>query len=136
MKIKVLSKKVTIIDEKGKENTFYRYFTPVKISVVDVDGKNLGIQEKSLSVHFTKKATKKLLDDKVFSTFECKPEDVGCPYVYHIMPKEATNDDRAKNDVWIRDFETETPIPYTNPKSTCQFVTEETSEPVEIIDND
>ena len=134
MKIKVLSKKVTITNEKGKENTFYRYFTPVRIHVIDVDGKDLGEKEMNLSVHFTKEVMKKLKDEKVFSIFECKPEDVGFPYTYH-TPKDKTSDDEnSKNHVWIRNFISEEPIPYTAPNNTCVFVTEEQSEPVEIID--
>ena len=63
MKIKVLSKKVVTTDAKGKENQFYRYFTPVNIQVVkkNSDGTetDLGIQQKSLLVHFRKSASKK-----------------------------------------------------------------------------
>ena len=135
MKIKVLSSKKTITNEKGKETTFYRYFTPVRIHVIDLDGNDIGEQEKSLSVHFTKVASKKLKDEKVFSIFECKSEDVGFPYTYKMLPPDATDEERSKNDVWIRDFDNENPIPYTPKQSTCVFLTdEEQSEPIEIID--
>ena len=68
MKIKVLSKKVITTDAKGKENVFYRYFTPVTIQVIKKHengqaDEDLGLQEKSLRVHFTKSALKKLDDE-------------------------------------------------------------------------
>lgn len=137
MKIRVFSKKETIINEKGKENTFYRYFTSVKIQVIDdSDGKDLGIQEKSLRVHFTKDAMKKLKSDKVFSIFECKGEDVGHPFVYHIPKDKKDNESWAKNDVWIRDFDSETEIPFTPANNTCEFLTDEPdTESVEIVED-
>lgn len=134
MKIKVLSKK-QIITKDGKEKTFYRYFTPVKIRVIDSDGSDLGIQDKNLEIHFTKSAMKKVKDEKIFSIFECKGEDVGFPYVYKV-PKDKTSDDEwSKNHVWIRDFISETEIPYEPQENTCSFVVdEEETESVEIVE--
>lgn len=135
MKLKVLSSKQTITLENGKKKEFYRYFTPVEIQVISADGKDLGIQKRNLSVKFTKDAMKKLSDDKVFSIFECKGEDVSHPYVYQ-EPKDITNkDETSKNDVWVRGWIKETPIPYSAPQNTCSFmVDEEDTESVEITE--
>ena len=138
MKIKVLSSKQVITDDKGKEKTFYRYFTPVEIQVVGSDGEDLGIQKKNLEVHFTKLALRKVADEKIFSIFECRGEDVGFPFVYR-HPKDLKNDEEwAKNHVWIRDFIKETPIPFEpkqSTKNTCTFlVDEEETESVELVE--
>ena len=144
MKIKVLSKKVITTDVKGKENVFYRYFTPVKIQVIvkheNEDGtiteKDLGIQEKSLPVHFTKSATKKLNDDKVFAiiTIE-KGENIQLPFVYVIKENLDGMEYPDTNDVWIRDFDKYEEIPYTPKQSTCvPIVDEKETEPVEIVE--
>lgn len=138
MKIKVLSSKQIITDEKGKEKTFYRYFTPVEIEVIDSDGTSLGIQKKNLQVHFTKVASKKLKDEKVFSIITSKGEDVGFPFQYRI-PKDKTDEDEyAKNHVWIRDIISEEPIPFEpkqSSKNTCTFlVDEEETDSVEIVE--
>lgn len=144
MKIKVLSKKVITTDTKGKENVFYRYFTPVKIQVIvkheNEDGtiteKDLGIQEKSLAVHFTKSAIKKLDDEKVFAilTIE-KGENIQLPFVYTINENLDGTEYPDSNDVWVRDFDKLEEIPYTPKQSTCvPIVDEEETEPVEITE--
>lgn len=141
MKIKVLSKKVITTDAKGKENVFYRYFSPVRIQVVKktLDGKeeDLGIQEKSVVVHFTKSAMKKLDDEKVFAiiTIE-KGENIQLPFVYTLIEKEDGSLEYAEtNDIWIRDFDSLDEIPFKPRESTCvPILDEEESEPVEIIE--
>ena len=141
MKIKVLSKKVITTDTKGKENVFYRYFTPVRIQVLKhyENGKeeDLGIQEKSLVVHFTKTAMKKLDDEKVFAiiTIE-KGENIQLPFVYNINVKEdGTIEYSDSNDVWVRDFDKLEEIPYTPKHSTCvPILDEKETEPVEIVE--
>lgn len=134
MKIKVLSKKVITTDAKGKENIFYKYFTPVDIQVVKKheNGKeeDLGIQRKNLEVHFTKVASKKLDDDKVFAIIGSeKGENIQLPYVYTIIVKsDGTLEYPDSNNVWVRDFETYDEIPYTAKKSTCVPVLEDETE--------
>ena len=89
LKIKVLSKKVITTDSKGKENVFYRYFSPVRIQCFDENGKDLGILEKSISVHFTKTASKKLKDDKVFAIIGAeKGENIQLPFVWKVTKDE------------------------------------------------
>lgn len=129
MKIKVLSKKQKIT-KNGKEKTFWRYFTPVRIEVIDTDGKSLGIQEKSLRVHFTKECAKKLTDEKVFAIFECeKPEDYRLPFQYQIIDySTATEEEKSVNDVWIRDFKTIKEVPYKGKQSTCEPVIDDEDE--------
>lgn len=142
MKIKVLSKKVIMTDEKGKEKTFYRYFSPVKIQVIrkhwDGNEEDLGIQEKSIAVHFTKTASKKLDDDKIFAIFTInKGENIQLPYTYIINVKEDGSCEYPdENDCWIRDFDQMKEIPYTPKQSTCIPVLddEEETEPVEIVE--
>ena len=143
MKIKVLSKKVITTDAKGKENVFYRYFTPVTIQVIKKyeDGRkdeDLGIQEKSLVVHFTKSASKKLNDDRVFAIIEtAKGENIQLPFVYTIIEKvDGTIEYPDTNDVWVRDFDSIKDIPYTPRKSTCvpKLDEESETEPVEIVE--
>ena len=129
MKIKVLSKKQKIT-KNGKEKTFWRYFTPVRIEVIDTDGKSFGIQEKSLRVHFTKDCSKKLTDEKVFAIFECeKPEDYQLPFQYHVLDyATATEEEKSANDVWIRDFASMKEIPYKGKQSTCEPVIDDEDE--------
>jgi len=141
MKIKVLSKKVITTDAKGKENVFYRYFSPVRIQVIKKlpNGKeeDLGIQQKSLNVHFTKSASKKLDDDKVFAIIGSeKGENIQLPFVYYIIEKEDGSIEYPDdNDIWVRDFDSYKEIPYTARKSTCEpIVDEEETEPVEITE--
>ena len=143
MKIKVLSKKVITTDTKGKENVFYRYFTPVKICVIrkHEDGtapEDMGIQEKSLRVHFTKTAMKKLDDEKVFAilTIE-KGENIQLPFVYTIIQKSDGTIEypEDKNDAWVRDFDKLEEIPYTPKENTCvPILDEKETEPVEIVE--
>ena len=139
MKIKVLSSKQVITDKNGKEKTFYRYFTPVEIDVIDENGNSLGLQQKSLEVHFTKSAMKKVKEEKIFSIFECDGKDVGFPFVFRIPKDKSSEEEWNKNHVWIRDFKTETPLPFDAKESsnnTCRFlVDEEETEPVEIVED-
>ena len=134
MKIKVLSKKVVTTDEKGKENVFYKYFTPVNIQVVrkHENGleEDLGIQRKNLEVHFTKIASKKLDDDKVFAIIGSeKGEDIQLPYVFTIIVKsDGTMEYPDSNNVWIRNIDSYEEIPYIGKKSTCVPVLEEETE--------
>lgn len=146
MKIKVLSKKVIITTTdsktgKEKENVFYKYFTPVQIQVIrkHENGKDedLGIQEKNLEVHFTKSASKKLPDERVFAIIgTSKGEDIQLPYVYTIIEKtDGSLEYPDSNNVWIRDYETFEEIPYTAKKSTCvPILDEKETEPVEIVE--
>lgn len=144
MKIKVLSKKVITTDQKGKENVFYRYFTPVKIQVIvkheNEDGTitetDKGIQEKSLPVHFTKSAMKKIDDEKVFAILTIKKgENIQLPFVYVIKETSKGIEYPDTNDVWIRDFDKFEEIPYTPKQSTCvPIVDEKETEPVEIVE--
>ena len=126
MKIKVLSKKVITTDAKGKEKVFYRYFTPVSIQVIKKyeNGQaeeDLGIQDKSLRVHFTKSALKKLDDEKVFAIIGSeKGENIQLPFVYIILEKaDGTIEYPDTNDVWVRDFDSFKEIPFEPRKSTC-----------------
>lgn len=124
MKIKVLSKKkIKIVN--GKESTFYTYFSPCMIQCFDKDGNDLGIQERNISVHFRKVASKKLDDEKVFAFIgSSKPEDIQLPFVY----KPEFNDDTGKweyDEIWIADFETFEPIPYKGRESTCVPILDE-----------
>lgn len=129
MKIKVLSNKRTKVDEKGKETTFYTYFSPVMIHVIDENGEDLGEQKKNISIHFTKLAMKKIPDDKVFAIIgSSKTEDIQLPFVYHM------GDTDGKNDGWVKDFETFDVIPFTPKQSTCKPILEEESEPIEIVE--
>ena len=141
MKIKVLSKKVITTDAKGKENVFYRYFTPVNIQVIKKyeNGKDedLGIQEKSLAVHFRKVALKKLDDERVFAIIGSeKGENIQLPFVYIInVHEDGSIDYPDSNDVWVRDFDSYEEIPFTPRKSTCvPIVDEEETEPIEITE--
>ena len=125
MKIKVLSKKVTI-EEDGKKKSFYRYFSPCMIEVIDQNtGKNLGIQKKNIEVHFTKKASKKLDDEKVFAIFTCdKLEDYQFPFRYEIKENAETGEVEIPQ-IWIREFSKVEPIPYKAKESTCQPILDE-----------
>lgn len=141
MKIKVLSKKVIATDTKGKENVFYKYFSPVRIQVIvkHANGKDedLGIQEKSLKVHFTKSASKKLNDDKVFAIIGSeKGENIQLPFVYTIIEKEdGTKEYPDTNEIWVRDFDSYEEIEYAARKSTCvPIIDEKETEPVEIVE--
>ena len=142
MKIKVLSKKVITTDAKGKDNEFYRYFSPVRIQVIKKfeDGRkdeDLGIMEKGLQVHFRKTASKKLKDDKVFAIIGSeKGENIQLPFVFTIIEKnDGTLEYPDTNDIWVRDFDTYTEIPYTARKSTCEpILDEEETESVEIVE--
>lgn len=132
MKIKVLSKK-EVVAKKGKEITFYRYFTPVEIEVIDTNGNSLGIQQKNLSVHFTTDASKLLDDDKVFAVFDGDSEQISLPFQYRI-PKDVTDEEEhKKNYVWIRGWKAMKKIPFKGKQSTCKPIlddeeeTEETS---------
>ena len=140
MKIKVLSKKIVTSKENGKENVFYRYFTPVQVKVIkkhaDGSEEDCGLQKKVLAVHFTKTATKKLSDDKVFAilTIE-KGENIQLPFVFIISEKEdGTLEYPDTNDVWIRDFDKYEEIPFKPQESTCTPIIEEDTEPVEIVE--
>ena len=128
MKLKVLSKK-EVIEKDGKKQTFYRYFTPVQIEVVE-NGESHGIQEKNLRVHFTKKASKKLDDEKVFAIFEIEnPEDIQLPYQFKVIDyATATDDEKSVNDVWIRDFKEFKVIPYKGKQATCVPVIDDEEE--------
>lgn len=132
--VKVLSKKVTI-EKDGKKKVFYRYFTPVMIEVIE-NGESLGIQERSLDVHFTKDASKQLakFTDKD-SIFAVIGGNIGLPYVYEIKE----NEDGSINvpQCWIRSVESYKEIPFTPRKSTCQPILDEESdnEPVELTED-
>ena len=135
MKIKVLSKKVITTDAKGKENVFYRYFTPVTIQVIKKHengqpDEDLGMQDKSLKVHFTKSALKKLDDEKVFAIIGSeKGENIQLPFVFQIIEKaDGTIEYPDTNDVWVRDFDSFKEIPLTPRKSTCVPKLDEESE--------
>lgn len=144
MKIKVLSKKVITTDAKGKENVFYRYFTPVRIQVIvkheNEDGsiteQDCGIQKKSLAVHFTKSAMKKLDDEKLFAVLTIeKGENIQLPFVYVIKELLDGTEYPDSNDVWIRDFDKIEEIPFTPKQSTCvPLLDEEETEPIEITE--
>lgn len=143
MKIKVLSKKVITTDAKGKENVFYRYFTPVTIQVIKkhengTPDEDLGLQDKSLVVHFTKSALKKLDDEKVFAIIGSeKGENIQLPFVYTIIEKlDGSIEYPDTNDVWVRDFDSFKEIPYTPRKSTCvpKLDEESETEPIEIVE--
>ena len=132
--VKVLSKKV-VIEKDGKKKVFYRYFTPVRIHVIK-DGEDLGEQEKSLEVHFTKDASKQLVkftDEE--SIFAIIGGNIGLPYVYEVKE----NEDGSINlpQCWIRSVESYKEIPFTPKKSTCQPILEEESdtEPVELTED-
>ena len=126
MKIKVLSKKETAV-VKGKETTFYRYFTPVEIEVFK-DGISQGIQKKTIEVHFTKVASKQLKDEKVFAIID---GDIGLPNVYEVEERE---DGTLKfPQAWVRSIDSMKDIPYTPKASTCRpLLDEEETESVEI----
>ena len=143
MKIKVLSQKHIVTRENGKQDVFYSYFSPCKIHVIDKDGNDIGEQLKNIDVHFTKVATKKLPDDKVFAIIgSTKPENIQLPYVYKVSKNEETGE-ISYPTIWIRDFDSYEEIPYTSKKSTCKPVIDEPSsvqteeqesEPVEIVE--
>lgn len=137
MKLKVLTKKENI-EVKGKAKTIYRYFSPVKIQVIDADGNDLGIQEKNISVHFTMECEKKLPQKMLFGIFEFEnPEDYQLPY---LLDERLYNDEEKKtyNYIWIRNFKSIKDIPYKGRATTCQPLVdeedEETTEPVEIVE--
>ena len=123
MKIKVLSSKQTIT-LNGKKKTFYRYFSPCRIQVIDDNGEDLGICEKNINVSFTKDAGKKLPDEKVFAIFESsKPEDISLPYVWKKTKNPETGEDEYPR-IWIRSWEKMTPVkPRVN--NTCEPILEE-----------
>ena len=132
-KIKVLSKK-EVVTINGKKKEFFRYFSPCNIEVVE-NGQSQGVQLRNLRVHFTKNASKKLNDEKVFAIFTCeKSEDYQLPQKFEVIDySTATDDEKGKNDIWIRDFVEMKEIPFKPRESTCQPVlddeleTEETS---------
>ena len=126
-KIKVLSKKEPI-KKDGKDLTIWRYFAPVDIEVIEND-KSLGIQRKNLKVHFTKKASKKLDDEKVFAIFTCDAEDIQLPYQFKVIDYAvATDDEKGQNDVWIRNFSEMKKIPFKPKESTCKPVIDDEEE--------
>ena len=131
MKIKVLSKKVTITGEKGKENVFYRYFSPVNIQVLE-NGKDMGVQEKSISVHFTKKAMKQIEDEQIFAIID---GDISLPYVYEVKTDEKTGE-LVYPEIWVREIKSMKKIPYKGKENTCVPILDEDdeSEPVEIVE--
>ena len=125
MKIKVLSSK-QVVTVNGKKKTFYRYFSPCNIQVIDKHDGDLGIQQKDISVHFTKKALKNLPDEKVFAIFESdNPEDISLPYVYKITVNEKGEKEYPK--IWIRDWKKITPVK-PRMKNTCQPVLDDEEE--------
>lgn len=130
MKIKVLSSKVSI-EKDGKQKTFYRYFSPCRIQVFDKNGNDCGIQEKNIEVHFTKKASKKLPDEKVFAIIESvKPENIDLPYVYRVNVDEETGE-LVFPRIWVRDFDNYEKIPYKPKANTCEPIIDESSELIE-----
>ena len=135
MKVKVLSKK-HIRSNGKKEDVYYTYFTPVMIHVIDENGNDLGEQKKNLNVHFTKIASRKLPDEKVFAIIgSSKSEDIQLPFIYRIPKDKEDQEEWQKNDCWIRDFETFDVIPYKAQESTCNpILDEEETEPVEIVE--
>ena len=131
MKIKVLSKKVTITNDKGKENTFYRYFSPVNIEVIE-NGVSKGIQKKTCEVHFTKDAMKQLSDDKVFAIID---GEISLPYVYEKKVNANGKVDMSSTWMWVRKIETYTPVEFKPRESTCEPVLDDEveTESVEIV---
>ena len=142
MKIKVLSTKVTSVDEKGKQKIWWKWFTPVNIEIqkVNVNGdliESLGIQKKSLRVHFTKSAMKKFDDDKIFAIIETNDgANIQLPFVFKIIVHDdGTCEYPDSNDVWVREIDKITNIPYTPKESTCvPLVDEEPVEETEIVE--
>lgn len=129
MKIKVLSSKQTIVKD-GKNQTFYRYFSPCRIQVVDENGEDLGVQEKNIRVHFTKVATRKLPDEKVFAIIEtANSKDIDLPYVWKVTTNE--KGEKKYPEIWIRDFDLITPLEYKPRGNTCEPIIDEPSELVE-----
>lgn len=134
MKIKVLSSKQTIIKD-GKKTTFYRYFSPCNIQTFGKDGEDLGIQLKNIEVHFTKVASKKLPQEKVFAIIESKDaKNISLPYVWKVTTDEETGE-LVFPQIWVRDFDSYTELDFTS-KSTCQPVIDEPSELVEEQDTE
>ena len=110
MKIKVL---------KSKKTEFPSYWTPVHIVVKGEEEK--GAQAKGLNVYFSKSADKKLPVDFKGGILELKGEDVNVPFVYEI-----TKDEDGKDNypfVYIKDFDSISPLP--TPKNTCTFDVDE-----------
>lgn len=133
LKIKVLSRKRVITDEKGKEKTFYTYFSPVEIEVFE-NGESKGFQKKYIDVHFTKVATKKLPDDKVFAIIGAKDgSNIQLPFIYEVK----VNSDGVVDypTIWVRDFDEYTPLEFKPRESTCTpIIDEEDTESVEITE--
>ena len=111
MKIKVL---------KSKKTDFPSYWTPVHIVVKGEEEK--GAQAKGLNVYFSKGADKKLPVDFKGGILECKGEDVNAPYVYEIKHNDET-DENEYPFVYIKDFDSISPLP--TPKNTCTFNVDE-----------
>lgn len=134
IQVKVLSKKVTI-EKDGKKKTFYRYFTYVNIHVIE-NGEDVGEQQRSLEVHFTKDASKQLLKftDKE-NIFAIIGGNIGLPYQYEVRVNE--DGSLEKPSCWIRSVETYKEIPYVPKKSTCKPILDEESdtEPVELTED-
>ena len=122
MKIKVLVTQKTT----GEGKKFNAYWTPVKIQVFEGE-EDKGIQTKGITCNFSEEAEKKLPVKFIGGILECKGEDVIAPYVYKVTKDAKTGKDKYPN-VFIKDFESISPLP--QPKNTCVFLVdeEETSE--------
>ena len=101
---------------------------PVTIEVKGEEEK--GLQEKYLTIKFTKVAEKKLPVDFKRGLFEVKGEDVNFPYIYEV--KFNTKGEKEYPEVWIRSFESISPVK-GKARNTCSFlVDEEETEELEI----
>lgn len=116
MKIKVLSKQKQTKD--GKK--YVAYFTPVRIMVKGEEEK--GLQDKYLSVYFTKVAEKKLPVDFKRGLLDVDGEKINFPYVYERKVNEDGSIDYP--EVWIRDINTIEPVK-AKAVNTCSFITDE-----------
>ena len=113
MKIKVLSSEQTTKD--GRKYT--SYFTPVKIMVVGEEEK--GLQEKNMSVGFTKVAEKQLPVDFKRGIID---GDINHPFVWEITYDE---DGKPQYPVaWVRSINSITPVK-ARKKNTCTFLVDE-----------
>ena len=129
--VKVLSTKQTI-EKDGKTKTFYRYFTPVRIHVIE-NGEDKGEQERSLRVHFTKDASKQLAKftdkDNIFAIIG---GEIGLPLVYEVIEKDGK---KEYPECWIRSVASFKEIPFAPKKSTCKpILDEEESDPIELTE--
>lgn len=128
LKVKVLSKKVSV-KKDGKNKSFLRYFTHVKMVVKGEEEK--GKQLKSLTVKFTEEVSKKLSKDARFFILglEKPVEQLSCPRVYEVKVSNDEDGNEIKEFpvIWIRGYDSYEDLPMKPITDDVDFETEDTT---------